>query len=275
MANYYYIISSLPVLKMESRLSEEVLDEAWFLIQNNCSAEDWQQINWFVKRNDLHNLLESWQHRYLAYPFRPLRKPYSIGSDKIAASEKDPQLLDAIWLAFYEEHSDDFNHWTANEMDSNWFSYFFQMVSLKGHSFISALFQFEDEVRSLMATFNTSLYSFVNKDYRYGVNPIHQQLLLGKSQLSEKQKLEYPFLELLLNSLSSKDPEIITNAVHQVLWNKADDLARGHYFDQVSLLNYCFKLFLIYRREQLKINQNKPFLADLLAESIKNIKYHD
>lgn len=265
----------MPALKLDRRLSEDALDEAWSLIQRNSSDEDLAQIDWFLKRNNLYNLLESWQHRYLNYPFRPLRKPYSFGVDDIAASEKNPELIDPLWQEFYDQHKDDLKQWTANEMDSRWFAYFFNKVAEQAHPFISELFAFEREARSLMATFNTSIYPFVNKEHRYGQRSLHRQLLQGKSQLSEKQKLSQPFLEPLLKALASKDPQAITNAVHQVLWEKADDLAKGHYFDQISLLNYCFKLFLIYRREQLSSNEHKPFLADLLEESIKNINHHD
>jgi len=275
MSNYYYIISSLPTLSLESNLAEEDLDEAWRLIKRQASQEDLRQIAWFWQRNDLHNLLESWQHRYLNFPFRPLRKPYSLSIENILASENKVDLLDTLWQEFYQQHKDDMPQWSATEMDSYWFDYFFQKVTENANPFISELFAFERELRSLMATFNTSIYPFVNKDISYVNTPLYRQLLKGNSQLSEKQKLSQPFLDSLLKALANKDPQDITNAVHHVLWGKADEMANGHYFDQLALLNYCSKLFLIYRREQLSTNQQKPFLADLLEESLKNINHHD
>tara|TARA_R110001592_G_scaffold162584_2_gene395904 strand:- start:31706 stop:32533 length:828 start_codon:yes stop_codon:yes gene_type:complete len=275
MSNYYYILSSLPQLKLDKSLSEEDLDEAWQLIQRNASAEDLKEIAWFWQRNDLYNLLETWQYRFLNYPLRPLRKPYSLTTEDLAASEKDIDILPPLWREFYLEHKEEIIHWTANEMDSYALDYYFDQLALKADPFISQLFAFEREVRSLMATFNTSLYPFANKEIRYGSTPLHQQLLKGKSSLSEKQKLGQTFLQPLLNALATKDPQAITNAVHQVLWNKADTLASAHYFDRLALLNYCSKLFLIYRREQLSSNQQKPFLRDLLGEALKNINHHD
>lgn len=275
MSNYYYILSSLPQLKLDKSLFEEDLDEAWRLIQRNASAEDLKEIAWFWQRNDLYNLLETWQNRFLNYPLRPLRKPYSLKAEDLAASEKDIDILPPLWRVFYIEHKEEIMHWSANEMDNRALDYYFDHLALKAAPFISQLFAFEREVRRLMATFNTSLYPFVNKEIRYGSTPLHQQLLKGKPSLSEKQKLGQTFLQPLLNALATKDPQAITNAVHQVLWNKADTLASAHYFDRLALLNYCSKLFLIYRREQLSANQHKPFLGDLLDEALKNIYHHD
>jgi hypothetical protein len=275
MSNYYYILSALPQLSLENTLQESDLDEAWSLIKRNASKDDLEQINWFLRRNDLYNLLESWQHRYLSYPYRPLRKPYSLSRKEVSVIDKDPALLDPIFHEFYQRVISDMPHWSANEMDRKWFRHFFNKVDAEAKAFISDLFSFERYVRSLMATFNQGVYSFVNKDIVYTDELIRSQLIKGNIQLSERQKLSQPFLESLLKALATKDPLSISNAVHLVLWEKADELAYGHYFDQFALLNYCSKLFLIYRREQFSQNQKKPFLKDLLEAATKDIKQHD
>lgn len=275
MSNYYYILSALPTLSLKNHLGESQLDEAWNLIQRNVEEGDLAEINWFVWRNDLYNLLEFWQESYLNYPVRPLRKPYSLTEIEFKNLEKDPSVLPSALREFYESNQMLIPHWSANEMDSAFFNYFFTLVAEKAPVFIRELLSFEKDLRSLMATFNQGLYSFVNKEFKYTDASIRKTLQKEQVKLNSQELLQYPFLSRAIAALSAKDPIRISYTVHEILWEKANELTKGQYFNRLQLLNYCSKLFLIYRREQLSTNQNKPFLKDLVKGVVKSIPSYD
>lgn len=275
MTNYYYILSSLPNLSLDKRPSEEELDEAIALIKRQCDEGDLAQIQWFYYRNECFNLIEYWQHQFGHIPSRPLRKPYIHPEKDFKFIDQDLEILPPFLMTWYEEEREHLPFWSINDIENRVQTIFFNAAEDLEPSFIKSYFEFEHQLRGLMATFHQGEYEFINQDLILSNETIAGLLKRRPLRLSDNDKLQYPHLESLLLALKGKDPIDISLEVHKVLWVKADELASGHYYDRISLLNYVAKLFLLYRREQLFQNQNEPHLQRLVNEALQKIESHD
>ncbi|WP_421753553.1 DUF2764 family protein [Croceimicrobium sp.] len=275
MTEYYYILSSMPDLDLEKRPSEEALEEAIDLILRQIQDEDRENLAWFFRRNDLYNLIEFWQFEYGHLLHRPLRKPYSLDQEKLKNLRLEPEVLPFFLQDWYRENQESMGHWSANRIETEVHKRFFDAIEALPPSFIRDYFLFEKEMRAFMATYHQSRYPFLDSDVQWLNREISQGLHKKPAQISPTLQLEKPWLEKLLKALDSKEPKTISLAVHQVLWAKADELSTAHYFDLTALLNYCAKLFLLYRREQLSENRKEARLQALVDEALQNLSQHD
>jgi len=265
----------MPDLSLDKRPSEEELEEAINLILRQLSDADKEQVAWFFRRNDLYNLIEFWQFEYDHLLHRPLRKPHSINRDKLKNIKIEPELLPSFLQEWYRENQEVIAQWSANRIETELHNLFFQAIENLEDGFIKDYFLFEKELRAIMATYHQSRYNFLDQKPHWLEKELRTALQRKPAQIGNQIQLEMPFLEDLLKSLNSKDPTAITKSVHQILWFKADELSRAHYFDIKALLNYCAKLFLLYRREQLQENKKQARLQSLVDEALSNISQHD
>ncbi len=276
MTNYYYILSSLPNLSLDGRPDETALDKAFDLIMRQCDQADLEHISWFLYRNESYNLIEYWQQLYGHIEHRPLRKPYGHKTSDFNGLDQNLEILPPFLRSWYEEQRERIPHWNLNRIETEVLSQFFQAAeALEDSPFVRDYFNFEHQLRGLMASFHQGEYSFIDQDRSFSNHAIVALLRRRPLTIRQEDQLTFPFLEDLIHSLSSKDPKQISLAVHQVLWQEADDLAQGHYFDRFALLNYVAKLFLLYRREQLFQNQEEPKLQSLVKSALQNIEVHD
>ncbi len=275
MTEYYYILSSMPALSLDKRPNEEELDEAIQLILRNLSEKDQESLAWFFRRNDVYNLIEYWQFEFDHLLHRPLRKPYSLSQENLKSLRVSSDQLPFFLREWYQENQDLLPHWSANRIETEVHKLFFEAIEDCEEGFIREYFLFEKELRSIMATYHQSRYTFLDSEPKWLEKGLRQNLQRNPVQLNENLNLEMPFLSGLLKALDTKEPIEITRAVHQVLWDKADELAQAHYYDLRALLNYCAKLFLLYRREQLQDNRKQARLQTLVDEALSNIEKDD
>lgn len=272
MSNYYYILSSLPRFELDQKPDEHLLDEAIDLIKRQCSEEDLSVIKWFFYRNEVYNLIEYWQTKYGHIPARPFRKPNSHSSEDFESLPKNLEVLPPFLREWYESYGEEIQHWSMNEIEYRLQAQFFEAVNGIDSDYVRHFFQFEHQLRAIMASFHQSRYGFIDQELVFYKDALAKHLAQEPLRLSEEDQLEHPYLDKLLQALLSKDPNAITTAVHEVLWQHADDLSNGQYFNQISLLNYIVKLFLLYRREQLIQNKTKPQLQVLVDGALKNFQ---
>jgi hypothetical protein len=271
MADYYYVIASLPGLSLEQRPSDQQLKEAWQLIDRQVSEPvDRQAVLWFLYRNDIHNLVEHFQHKILDFPRRPLRQPASINEEDLEQIEKDASPLPFFLSEFYESHRSHMMAWNATEIENKWHQLFFESVQKDAPPFIQQYFEFEDQLRRMTATFNTKHYSFLDPENRFLAKDLAKSISRGHEGLPENLQWNYPFLSELLKALASGDLNRITKQVHQSLWERSESLAKGQYFNQTALLSYCARLFLLFRRKHLIFNKEQPYREQLVALALKN-----
>lgn len=272
MTEYYYILSSMPDLTLDKRPKEEDLEEAINLILRQIKDEDREDLAWFFRRNDLYNLVEYWQFEFDHLLERPLRKPYELSKEDLKRVKLEPDLLPNYLQEWYAENKETMMHWSANTLETKLHQVFFEAIEDLPEGFIKSYFLFERDLRALMATYHQSRYDFLDQEAQWLEKDLRSSLQKIPTQLSSKTQLEKSYLEGLLKALDSKEPQEIANKVHEVLWNEADELSRAHYFDLNALLNYCAKLFLLYRREQMHDNQNQARLQVLIDEALSNIQ---
>lgn len=275
MTNYYYILSSMPLLSLDKRPKEDELDEAIDLIKRQLSENDLEAFNWFLFRNDLYNLIEYWQHHFQGLLHRSLRKPYGLSREKLANLKASPEDVPPFLQDWYDAYKDLIPHWSTNQIELALNELFFSEVKRLEKGFVRDYFLFEMELRKQMAYFHQSRYSFLSKVEINSNSPLYADLRRDPLQLSATLLQEYPHLQEILSALQTKDPTLITRAVHQVLWQKADALCEGHYYDIHALLSYTAKLFLLYRREQLASPNKRDRLGVLRQEALQNFKQND
>lgn len=265
----------MPALSLDKRPSEEALEEAINLILRQIKDEDRGDLSWFFKRNDLYNLIEYWQFEFDHLLERPLRKPFELGKDSLKKIRLESEILPDYLQEWYLENKESLMHWSPNRIETELHQVFFTAIEALPDSFIRQYFLFERDLRALMATYHQARYDFLDQEQQWLSKDLRNALQKVPSQLNPSMSLERPFLEKLLPALDSKDPLSISLAVHQVLWDKADELSTAHYYDLTALLNYCAKLFLLYRREQMHNNRKEARLQDLIDEALSNITKDD
>ena len=265
----------MPDLSLDKRPSEEDLEEAINLILRQLSDEDQRQLAWFFRRNDLYNLIEFWQFEFDQLLHRPLRKPHSLDRDRLKNIRLEPELLPSFLQDWYLENREVLPHWSPNRIETELHELFFEAIESLEPGFIKDYFLFEKELRAIMATYHQTRYEFLDQNPKWLEKEVRNTLQRKPLQIGNQLSLEMPFLEELLKTLKGKDPAEITKMVHQILWTKADELSNAHYFDLHALLNYCAKLFLLYRREQLQENKKQARLQSLVDEALSNISQHD
>jgi len=268
-------LSSLPDLKLDQRPVEEELDEAVDLIKRQVQGADLENLHWFFFRNDLYNLIEYWQTEFDQLLERPFRKPYSINRKDYSQLAQHSGVLPNYLQSWYETHQETIRHWKPNRIETELHEVFFKSVEGLEAGFVRDYFLFEKQLRAIIASYHQSRYEFLDGEKKWLEKSLRQTLQRSPLQLSPQIVLETPYLEPLTKALDTKDPSTISLAVHQILWDEADRLTKGHYFDSFALLNYCAKLFLLYRREQLEENQTEARLDVLVQEALSNIKNND
>lgn len=268
MAEYYYLMASLPELKLEEPPAQDQLEEAFQLIQRQIEPADAEAFRWLLYRNDVYNLIEYWQDEQNIMPPRPMRYPSSLDREELARTEREPSLLPPFLHAFMEEEGAKAPHWPATEIENRLHAQFFSALPQAPHPFLQDYYAFEDELRAIIATYHQSLYHFIDQEPQYLNKNLRQRLRKGQAGLSENLKRNMPFLPELLNVLASKEVDDISTQVHRILWNRAEELSQGHYFDLYALLAYGVRLFLLFRRKHLDKNRQEAHLQALIEFAI-------
>ena len=268
MADYYYLIASLPELSLNEPPSQDRLEEALQLIQRQLSPPDQEAFRWFLYRNDVYNLIEFWQDQQNELPPRPLRYPHSVPVDDFPRLSREAELLPAFLQPFMEANANEAPHWPATVIENRLHGYFFEALDQAPHPFLRAYFSFEDELRAIIATYHQAEYDFIDSEPLFLSKNLRQSVRKGQAGLTENLRLNLPFLPELLRTLAEKDVAAISTQVHKILWGQAEELSRGHYFDLTVLLAYAARLMLLFRRKHLDSNRRADHLEHLIQFAI-------
>ena len=272
MADYYYLISSLPTLWFDEKHDKIDFDSIMQTIRENLSTDDRKLFNYLLYPNDNKNLIRSLSLKYKKHEiFHQFYQPAAVPEDVMSDFNQHSDQLPSYMQTFIEDNHDKLQDMKVSEWEKLLLKYFYQEVLSTGDEFLTKYYAFELNLKNIIATINSRTYGLQTHHELVGEEAINQQLI--KSAAADFNLTnEYPFINELSEAINTKNPDLIEYQVQKILWHFIDELAGFSFFNTHRLLGYVVQLLMIRRIFNLKKEEGKERLNELTNKMMENFE---
>ena len=247
---YYYLIATLPDLSLEIETSNINFDEIIQTIQRNLSNEDKRSFEYLIYPHDNQNLLHAIfkkHHDLIPLPFqRPAVFSPVVMEDYVQERYNFPDYMADFLVTFQER----FSEMSMGEIESHLLQAFYQELSRVSDAFVKDYYLFEKTLKSVVAAFNRSVYTFYGSASVLEDSEITDKLANEGSGMSMLVNA-YPFIVQLREAIHSKEPLIIEQCIDKIKWEFIDNYNK-EFFSNTHVYGYVLKLFILQRRALLQ-----------------------
>lgn len=262
--SYYYLISGLPELELDSSLEKVRTDEILDTIQRNLNEEDQKQFRYLLHPNDNRNLLDILLKKFKDFPEPTFRTPATLDQQDLEDYHKKvsdfPEYIDE----YLDEYEDQFKTIAPAKMEEGLWSTFYRSTQRQCR-FIANYFEFEKMLEGIFAAYNSDYFSFLNKatgdeDQLFG------QFGKGKS-ISPMVLNRYPLLEEVEEKVASGNPFELERLLDRIKWEYLDEVEG--FFGRDQVLAYTSKLLMVWRWQSLDPKEGQRHF-DRFCENIRS-----
>jgi hypothetical protein len=262
--SYYYLISGLPDLEVDTIPAKIDFEETLDTIERNLEEVDKELFRYLIYPNDNRNFLNVLFHEFKDFPMNPLVRPSVLPANIIKGYRRMRGSLPQYMSEFLSEHEDHLATMTMTDMEEKLMEKFQAQLNDTDNSFIIDYFTFEYQLKNAVAAYNLSHFDFLPKPPT-SVDNIFYQLGKNKSIPPFLQQ-QYPFLEELAEITEDLIPNNIERFIDRIKWDYLSNLVG--FFQREHVFAYTLKLLLVWRWQQLKVEQDEPHF-EKLTERIK------
>ena len=258
---YYYLISSLPDLQMDSSLSQEQLDDLIGLISQNLSEEDLQILRSLLHASDNQNLLYILFREYHDFEIQSFIYPGYLSIEVLENYRREYPSLPDYMANYLNDLSGSFSSLSLGEMEHSLNLYFYDYLARLDSVFLHTYYLWRFRLKRSIAALNHKAYPYLNT-----ANTIEEpflplaRVLHGLKDFEEIANQLLPFIE-------SNNLEAIEQQVNKSYWEFADCWQEP--FSADAVFAYMIKLIHLYRwkgftsKGELARSKFEKLIADL------------
>lgn len=263
--SYFYLISGLPDLALDTSPDKIDFEETFDVIQRNLEHEDQEQFGYLLYPNDNRNLLDHLFHGFKDLPEGKFLKPFTLSPEVVQSYRREQSNFPGYMVEFIRETETQFQTLTMREMENRLQAKFEAQLAKLESGFIQDYFQFKNGLKRLLALFNQTQYDFLSKPTFQDENRVLDSLKKGQMPNTAVLKT-YPFAEPMKEVMATSDPSQIERFVEQIEWEYL--LGPFPAFQSEQVLAYAARLLILYRKKQ----QNTALGATRFEKLKKDIR---
>lgn len=265
---YYYLISSLPDISLQTEANEIDFNETFDSIKRNLSRADRQLLRYLIYPNDIKNLISTIAHNYHDVPLAPFKTPAIFNQEEIKNFKLIRRNFPDFINGFLADNEDRLNNMSLRDIENALLDRFYnKVISLQSH-FLTNYYQFVRALKALIAAFNYNSYSFLSQPYIPDADRLILQVGPDRAPSALVIK-DYPYLEELIVVLSKQQPEETEHFIDTVIWNYLDETINDT-FSSEAVFAYAIKLQISQRKVAMKSQSIDNGLEALLQKIINN-----
>ncbi|MBF0507709.1 MAG: DUF2764 family protein [Deltaproteobacteria bacterium] len=247
---YYFLVSYLPELsredkKLKLRLAE-LLSE-----MSNFTEKDRRQLELVILARDI-SLIE----KLLTGRDTPIENTLydrEFWKDQI----KSPKDVEEFFADFFEACASEGA--TPKNLDRLYETYYDYVTSQTDNAFLLAYFQFEKELRNILAAVRARKKGLSPADFLVGEGDVVDTLSKSGAEDFGLGK-DYPWIDRLL---TVKNPAQLEESVDRIIWDYLDEKTETVDFDFDVILAYALKLQLLERNLALSEERGMDIVQQL------------
>lgn len=254
---YYYLVSGLSNIAFDSNKNLEDYSDFLSQMEQMLDAKDYELLKLFVAEADNRNLVNLLLEN---------GKPFdTAGNFKLADLEEFVKYPDnapaymqtALQKFKNKELEADF------QIEKQLLLDFYQTVAETQNSFVQQWFDFQLNVRNLLAALNCRKFDLPLEDQVVQTNDLAAQLLKNKSKDFGLSK-QFPEIEPILKALEQEDIVEQERQLDALAWNKAEELSAGAHFAIENILSFALRLQLAHRWKAIEGVESETIFKDLV-----------
>ncbi len=244
-ANYFYLISSLPVFREDTKYSTDQLQSYFLSIFDQIEAEDAEELSQICHFHDNLNL-----SNYLAYKFLGIKTPrhkklYRIAAAELHAIKSPGSELPHFMQWFYQENRSKMTQFKWPELTYSLAVFHLDYLKNSKCYFALNLVEYSFGIRQAILDYlNIQTTMLVETPFKLSV----QQ----KPEL--QQELNFPGVTSLWEALEMTDLMGIDQCVGQMLENRAIEMSKLRLYQREQVFSILLSILNRYR--EAFINEN-------------------
>ncbi len=260
--NYYYLISSLPLLRLDDYKGPYRVNDFVLGLYEHLSAEHVECVRNILAIYDNPNIVDV--ALGLAEPISDKKGNWPFAQIKKSLPEEDNQFDDYINdfnqdLLQRRKEQDNF---TRQETEELLFSKFYAKMIRHENQFIRHYFKFDLDLRNILTALNKRKFSLENINFIELTDDDALVYKLRTSSLGEfGLSRDIDYISDLIENFDKRDIVYAEKYIDQLRWKKIDQINTFMYFEVDIILGYLIKLMLVERWIDLEVSKGREVFA--------------
>ncbi|MEM9326365.1 MAG: DUF2764 family protein, partial [Bacteroidota bacterium] len=197
----------------------------------------------------------------------PFRVASGFSQDELRDHRRERSRFPAYMNQFLEVYADQINELSSSTLSDRLDHLFMEEVETVNDDFLTSYLQFDRLLKDILATYNAAAFPLLGKPSVQSSASLLRQIGPNKAA-SPKLLKSIPYLEALLESLTTGDPQDIEGKVDRIIWEYVSSF--NGFFGSHQVYAYALQLMIVQRRTVLRQGSGKERLQELIA-NIKKI----
>lgn len=159
---YYYLISSLPVVNINPDDNSLDLNELYDLIQRNLSEKDLLIYQAILYQNDNRNLLSLIFREYQHIEFDYIYKPSVIPFKSLLSYRRNLSVLPDYMILFLQDNAGIFSSISLTDIELKLRKYFMEYIRTLNSEFLLQYYEWQYHLEETISTINQQKFNFLN-----------------------------------------------------------------------------------------------------------------
>lgn len=237
--NYYYLISGLPEIVLEQSKAPFSLSELVEQLREAMHPSDFQYIELILLRWDNQNLL-----RWLQQDEVNWATPSNFARETLEAELREPERIPPYFAKFAEAYKNNEPIWAGMSWENQLTRLYYDYALAKTEGFLHQWFDFERNLRNILAGWNSRQYEVQLGGQLIGQNEITHAIEHNHSRDFGLAR-EVEFMDKLEQALERDELLEREQAIDYIQWNFIAQANVFHYFSTEVLLGYFLRFILL------------------------------
>jgi hypothetical protein len=159
---YYYLISSLPLLNNNPDENSVDLNELYDFIQRNLSEKDLLIYQAILYQNDNRNLLNLIFREYQHVEFDFIHEPSVVPFKSLLNYRRNLSVLPDYLILFLQDNAGIFSSFSLTDIELKLRKYFMEYIKSLDSGFLIQYYEWQYHLEEIISTINQQRFSFLN-----------------------------------------------------------------------------------------------------------------
>jgi hypothetical protein len=238
---YYYLVSGLIDLVRAADKQTVFIEPFVQFLEEELHPDDWEGVRFFLLSQDNRNLLHLLTGKGI------WTSPSVFTREEMEAALKSPLELPEYMQTFIPAYRADAPLVQNLVWEDQLAGLYYEHIQETNEEFICQWFQFEQNLKNVLAAFNCRKHQLPLANYLVGKDDAVVDQLLRSTALDFGLGREYPWVESLAQVYNQSTSVDFEKAVDDVKWAMADELAGLAEFTRPAVYAYFIKLSITER----------------------------
>ena len=276
MAQYYYLISSLPELDTEQTKLPFQLADFKHELENNLYPEDYQLANYIFLAYDNQNLINLLQGKDASFEEKGLfSREYleeELKTQEIAPFEA-PHTFEEYIRSFVVSYKNDFSLYQGMRWEDQLTNYYYDFVRrTSGNEFLCNWFDFNMNLTNMVSGFNARNHSIALENVLVGDNDVTTAITATKARDFGVSQ-EYEYINTLVNAYDNENLYNREKQIDVLRWKRLEHLTDLNFFSVEAVLVYLLKMQILDRWVKLDKESGEAAFKNILDQLQSNYEF--